>query len=143
MLNKNIYKKALFIRRVEETFLELFSKGKINGTVHTCIGQEISAICALKYIDFENDFVISNHRCHGHFLAYCDNAKGLIAELMGKITGVCAGIGSSQHLQYKNFFSNGIQGGILPLSAGISLSEKLNKSKKVVVVFIGDGTLGE
>jgi hypothetical protein len=64
-------------------------------------------------------------------------------ELLGKKEGVCSGIGSSQHLQKFNFFSNGIQGGIMPIAAGFALGNKLNNSNNIGIVFIGDGTLGE
>ena len=59
----------------------------------------------------ENDVVVSNHRCHGHFLAYGGDPQALFAELMGKPSGICGGVGGSQHLHWRNFYSNGIQGG--------------------------------
>ena len=62
---------------------------------------------------------------------------------MGKASGTCGGIGSSQHLHKENFYSNGIQGGIVPIATGMALAEKYMKNSKIVVVFIGDGTLGE
>jgi 2-oxoisovalerate dehydrogenase E1 component len=130
------------IRNVEQAFLDLFSQGKLNGTVHTCIGQELSAIAFAGQLK-KSDFVFSNHRCHGHFIAYTKEWKSLILELMGKKGGVCSGVGSSQHLHMFNFFSNGIQGGIMPLAAGFALGNKINKSRDVGVVYIGDGTLGE
>jgi 2-oxoisovalerate dehydrogenase E1 component len=136
------YKKALLIRRTEDTFLDLFDKGKMNGTVHTCSGQEFSALAFTKTLR-DDDFIFSNHRCHGHYLAKTDDLKGLIAELMGKETGTCGGVGSSQHLCNKNFYSNGIQGGILPVSAGMALSSKMDGQGNIGIVFIGDGTLGE
>ena len=58
----------------------------------------------------ENDTVCSNHRCHGHYLAKSDDIVGLLAEIMGKKDGVCGGRGGSQHLHFKNFYSNGVQG---------------------------------
>jgi len=145
MVNKvseKYYEQALLIRRTEDTFLELFNEGSMNGTVHTCSGQEFSAIAFASFLE-NQDFVFSNHRCHGHYLAKTQDLKGLIAELMGKETGTCAGIGSSQHLCNDNFFSNGVQGGIVPVSAGMSLARKKSKDKSIGIVFIGDGTLGE
>src|SRR6185312_4593203 len=142
MIDHSILKKALLIRRVEETFLELFSKGKLNGTVHTCVGQEFSAVAFAGQLK-KKDFIFSNHRCHGHYLAFTDDCYGLIAELMGKKTGTSGGIGSSQHLCNSNFFSNGIQGGITPVSAGYALAQKMLKNGAIGIVFIGDGTLGE
>ena len=141
-LNHKIIKKALLIRNVEQAFLDLFSTGKLNGTVHTCIGQELSAIAFAGQLS-KKDFVFSNHRCHGHYIEYTNEWQSLILELLGKKDGVCGGIGSSQHLQKFNFFSNGIQGGIMPLGAGYGLGNKLKLNDAIGVVYIGDGTLGE
>ncbi|MDQ8180929.1 thiamine pyrophosphate-dependent enzyme [Pelagicoccus sp. SDUM812005] len=133
---------ALLIRRVEEQFLELFSKGRLNGTVHTSVGQELSAIAFAGQLE-SSDSIFSNHRCHGHYIAFTKDYAGLIAELMGKSTGTCGGIGSSQHLQKGNFYSNGIQGGIAPNAAGLALAHKLKRNNAITTLFIGDGTLGE
>lgn len=142
MINHRVIKEALLIRRVEETFLELFSKGKLNGTVHTCVGQEMSAVAFAGQLN-KTDFIFSNHRCHGHYLSFTKDCYGLMAELMGKKTGTSGGVGSSQHLCNENFFSNGIQGGIVPVAAGYALANKLKKTEAIGIVFIGDGTLGE
>ena len=141
-INHKVIKEALTIRRVEEKFLELFSLGKLNGTVHTCVGQEFSAIAFAGQIE-KKDFIFSNHRCHGHYIAFTNDVRGLLAELLGKASGTCGGIGSSQHLCRNNFYSNGIQGGILPVAAGYALANKLKKNGAIGIVFIGDGTLGE
>jgi 2-oxoisovalerate dehydrogenase E1 component len=122
--------------------MELFSLGKLNGTVHTCVGQEFSAIAFAGQLK-KKDFVFSNHRCHGHYIAFTGDTRGLLAELLGKASGTCGGIGSSQHLCHNNFFSNGIQGGIVPVAAGYALGNKLKQNGGIGVVFIGDGTLGE
>jgi 2-oxoisovalerate dehydrogenase E1 component len=135
-------KTALTIRLVEEKFLQLFSEGKLNGTVHTCVGQEFSAMAFAGQLK-KKDFVFSNHRCHGHYIAFTGDVRGLLAELLGKETGTCGGIGSSQHLCNNNFFSNGIQGGIVPVAAGYALGNKLKKNGAIGLVYIGDGTLGE
>lgn len=141
-VNHRIIKEALRIRKVEEKFLELFSLGKLNGTVHTCVGQELSALAFAGQLK-KKDFIFSNHRCHGHYLAFTGDTRGLMAELLGKETGTSGGIGSSQHLCNNNFFSNGIQGGIVPVAAGYALGNKLKKNGAIGVVYIGDGTLGE
>ena len=133
---------ALLIRRTEETLLSLFSQGKLNGTVHTCIGQEWVGV-ALSVALSEGDTVFSNHRGHGHFIACTGDIEGLIAEIMGKTTGVCNGVGGSQHLHSKNYFSSGIQGGMIPIAVGKSLANKIDGRKDISVVLIGDGTLGE
>lgn len=141
-INHRIIREALRIRKVEEKFLELFSQGKLNGTVHTCVGQEFSALAFAGQLK-KKDFIFSNHRCHGHYIAFTGDTRGLLAELLGKRSGTCGGIGSSQHLCHNNFYSNGIQGGIVPVSAGYALGNKLKGNGAIGVVFIGDGTLGE
>ena len=137
-----ILKNALISRFVEERLLSLFSEGKLHGTVHTCIGQEFSGGVIANHLS-EGDTIFSNHRCHGHFLSHLRDIDGLIAELMGRQTGVSGGLGGSQHLQKDGFFSNGIQGGIVPVAAGLAMAHKLKKNRNISVVFIGDGTLGE
>lgn len=134
---------AVLIRTVEERLLRLFAEGKVTGTTHTCIGQELSAIMLAENLDRDRDIVFSNHRCHGHFIAWTGDVEGLIAEVMGKRTGVCEGIGGSQHLCSRRFFSNGVQGGIVPVSAGLAYAQKLSGNGGLVTVCIGDGTLGE
>src|SRR6185369_5611264 len=84
----DIIKSAFLIRKVEERILQLFNEGQIKGTVHTCIGQELIGPCLKKTLK-ENDFIVSNHRGHGHYLAMTGNIAGLIAEIMGKNTGIC------------------------------------------------------
>lgn len=141
-MDKHLIEEAILIRRVEESFLELFSRGKLNGTVHTCVGQEFSAVAFAGQLE-EKDFIFSNHRCHGHYLSFTKDYEGLIAELMGKEIGTCGGVGSSQHLCKNNFYSNGIQGGIVPVAAGMALANKIKDTGAIGLVFIGDGTLGE
>ena len=133
---------ALLIRRTEERLLELFSEGKLFGTVHTCIGQEFVGVAIARAL-LPHDNIFSNHRGHGHFLARTGNVLGLIGEVMGKSVGICAGRGGSQHLQQDHYYSNGVQGGIAPVSAGLAFAQRLQKSSGISVVFIGDGTLGE
>jgi 2-oxoisovalerate dehydrogenase E1 component len=136
------FRQALLIRRVEQSLLELFAAGKLFGTVHTCVGQELVGVAIAAHLA-PDDWMFSSHRCHGHFIAKTDLVEGLIAEVMGKTTGICGGWGGSQHLCARRFFSNGIQGGIMPVAAGLGLGEKLQASGNISVVFIGEGTLGE
>jgi len=135
-------RQALTIRLTEQRLLKLFSEGKLFGTVHTCIGQEFVGVSVARALG-PNDTVFSNHRCHGHFLAYRENLPGLIGEIMGKSIGVCGGRGGSQHLHLDHFYSNGIQGGIAPVTAGLALGHKLRGNGAIAVAYIGDGTLGE
>lgn len=137
-----LYRAMLLIRRFEERALAEFSTGKLFGTTHAYIGQEADAV-GIFDVAAPGDVVFSSHRCHGHFLAYGGDPYQLAAELMGKATGLVGGRGGSQHIQWRNFYSNGIQGGIVPLATGAALAEKVKTSGNVALVFIGDGTLGE
>jgi len=140
--NLTLYRRLYLIRRFEETVLDNFPRGVFYGTTHTYLGQEANAVGVLANIQ-PDDVVVSNHRSHGHFLAYGGEMRALFAELMGKSTGVCAGRGGSQHLHWKNFYSNGVLGGTLPVATGMALAEKFKNSGAIAVAFMGDGTLGE
>jgi len=140
--NVSLYRSLYLIRRFEEMVLENFPRGIFFGTTHTYLGQEADAVGVLADIQ-PGDVVFSNHRCHGHFLTYGGDPRALFAELMGRATGVCGGRGGSQHLHWNNFYSNGVQGGILPIATGMALAEKRKASRAITVAFLGDGTLGE
>lgn len=139
---ERVYRSMLLIRRFENRLLELFSEGKLSGTTHTYAGQEAIAVSVVEHLQ-EGDVVFSNHRCHGHYLARENDPEGLLAEIMGRTNGTCGGRGGSQHLQRRNFYSNGIQGSYMPIVVGMALAERDKKSDSIVVAFIGDGTWGE
>lgn len=138
----DFYRNMLRIRRFEEQVLELFPRGLFYGTTHTYIGQEANAVGVLAWLE-SDDIVVSNHRCHGHFLAYGGSMEALAAELMGRSTGVCGGRGGSQHLQWRAFYANGILGGTVPMAVGMAYAAQKKSPGSVVFSFIGDGTLGE
>jgi TPP-dependent pyruvate/acetoin dehydrogenase alpha subunit len=137
-----LMQEMLRIRFFEERVLEEFSKGRLFGTTHTCIGQEADAVGVIGALR-RTDVVFSNHRGHGHFLAHGGSMNALAAELMGRSTGASGGRGGSQHLHFPNFYSNGVQGGIVPCAVGMALAEKTRNSGAIVAVFLGDGTFGE
>lgn len=139
----DLYRLMYTIRYFEERLLELFSKGFLNGTTHTYIGQEANAVGIIDNLIPSKDIIFSNHRGHGHYISFTDDIDGLLFEIMGLKTGICSGKGGSQHLCNKNFYTNGIQGGIVPITVGMSFAEKVNRTNSVSTVFIGDGTLGE
>ncbi len=131
----------LFIRRFEQNLLDLFADGRLHGTAHTCLGQEYIPVALAPLL--RNDFIFSNHRGHGHYLAHCGDAIGLLAELMGREGGVTGGYGGSQHLRRENFLSTGVQGESLPIAAGVALHFQRTGQPKIAVAYIGDGTWGE
>jgi len=137
-----VLRRALRIRAVESSLLDLFQAGKISGTIHTCIGQELSPAIIADHLNSE-DFFTSNHRCHGHFLVRTEDWQGLVLEILGSRDGVCRGVGSSQHLAGKGFLSNGPQASLLPVGTGIAYSFRGQEQKPIVFSFVGEGTLGE
>ena len=135
MTHDALLEKALLIRLTEERLLELYQSGQVHGTLHTCIGQEMAAVTVCAALG-PGDAVLSNHRGHGHYLAFTDDVEGLITE-------VRSGTGGSQHLCRDGFLSSGIQGGLAPVALGLSYARRMQRQNKIAVLFIGDGTLGE
>ena len=138
-----IYGFGHLIRLTEQLLLELFSKGLLSGTTHTCIGQELCQMSVIRALDDPDDVVLSNHRNHGHFLTYSGAFDELVCEIMGRESGVCGGVGGSQHIAYRRFHSNGVQAGMTAIGAGLALARRLRGSRAIVSCFVGDGTLGE
>ena len=131
----------LFIRRFEETLLDLFADGDLSGTTHTCLGQEYVPVAIAPLT--RSDFIFSNHRGHGHYLAHCGDPEGLLAEIMGREGAPCRGVGGSQHLLREHFLSTGVQGESLPVAVGVALHFKRTRQDRIAVAYIGDGTWGE
>jgi acetoin:2,6-dichlorophenolindophenol oxidoreductase subunit alpha len=134
--------RLLFIRRFEEKVLDLFAEGQASGTTHTCLGQEYIPVAISPLLE-QQDFVLSNHRGHGHYLARYDDPEGLLAEIMGRSGAVCNGVGGSQHLYRPGFLSTGVQGESLAVGLGVALHFKKSGKQALVVAYIGDGTWGE
>jgi TPP-dependent pyruvate/acetoin dehydrogenase alpha subunit len=134
--------RLLLIRRFEEALLDLFAAGLLSGTTHTCIGQEHIPVALSALLD-EGDFVFSNHRGHGHYLARFGDPQGLLAEIMGREGAVCNGVGGSQHILRDRYLSTGIQGESLPVAAGAALRLKRREPGRLALAYVGDGTWGE
>jgi pyruvate dehydrogenase E1 component alpha subunit len=134
--------RLLLIRHFELALLRLFERGALNGTTHTCLGQEYVPV-ALRTLLRDDDFVFSNHRGHGHFLARYAEPYGLLAEIMGREGAVCGGVGGSQHIYHRRFLSTGVQGESLPVAVGVALRLKRTAPGALACAYIGDGTWGE
>ena len=139
---ERLYERMYLIRRTEETLLDLFSKGKLAGTTHTCIGQEAISAAVGENLR-SGDVVFGTHRGHGHYLSYGGPLDQLLAEVMGRNSKLCGGRGGSQHLHFENFYSNGVLGGTVGNATGVALAERLKGTEAITVAFLGDGTLGE
>lgn len=138
-----LYAYGQLLRQTETLILDMFSRGLLSGTTHTCLGQELCQMAVVRALDDADDVVLSNHRNHGHFLTYSGQFLGLVAEIMGREAGICGGYGGSQHMAYRHFHSNGVQAGMTGIGAGLALARRRAGSNALVAVMIGDGTLGE
>jgi pyruvate dehydrogenase E1 component alpha subunit len=136
------YYQMVLIRKFETRCDELYQEKKITGVyLHLYSGHEASGVGALAAIE-ERDHVITAYRDHGVALARGINPKPLMAEMMGKLTGVSGGKGGSMHLASRehNFWGGyAIVGGHLPLAAGIAFASRYNNTDEVTISFIGDG----
>ena len=147
MNNKNLVlkflEKSYLIRFTEEEISKRYSEQKMRCPVHLSIGQEIPS-AALNLILKKNDYAISYHRAHAHYLAKGCSLKKMIAEIYGKSTGCSGGVGGSMHLvdKKKNFIgSTAIVSSSIPVGAGFAYS--LKNKKKRVCVYIGDASCEE
>ena len=132
----------LLIRHFELAVLAMFGASEIAGTTHTAIGQEPVPV-ALAPLLREEDVVLSNHRGHGHYLARYPEPAGLLAEIMGREGGLCRGVGGSQHLHRRGYWSTGVQGETLPVAVGMALDARRQGRGSLVLVYVGDGSWGE
>lgn len=132
----------LLIRHFELSLLDLFDRGMVAGTTHTCLGQEHLPVALAPLLD-DADYVFSNHRGHGHYLARFGDPYGLLAEIMGREGAICGGIGGSQHILRDRFLTTGVQGQNVPVATGVALRLKRTEPGRLAVVHIGDGTWGE
>jgi len=129
------------IRRYEEKVEELYSLGKVHGTMHLSIGQE-AIPGAWSLLIEPDDYLISHHRGHGHCLAKGASPDFMMAELLGKETGYCRGRGGSMHIAdvtKNNLGANGVVGGGIPIAVGLGLSIKMKQEKRLALSVFGDG----
>ena len=142
---KKIFFSMLRIRIIEETIANRYSEWKMRCPTHLSTGQE--AVAAVAGIALrKDDFVLSTHRSHGHYLAKGGDLNKMMAEIYGKATGCTAGKGGSMHLLDKSvgfMGSTSIVGGTIPISVGLGLSIKLKGTDQISCVFFGDGATEE
>jgi len=135
------YRQMVLVRRFEQKCAELYQMGKIGGFLHLYIGQEAVAVGSIG-ARREQDHVITAYRDHAHALLVGADTKALMAELMGKATGVSKGKGGSMHMAdvSRNYWGGyGIVGGHIPLGTGLALAEQYKGTDAVVLCYMGDG----
>lgn len=131
------------IRLFEERVGQLVRAGEIDGLIHLSTGQEgvAAAVCSQLRDD---DHVYSGHRAHGHAIAQGASLGRVMAELMGRDTGLCRGLGGSMHLvdvEHGFMGATGVVGGNVPIALGSALAAHLRGLDTVSVVFFGDGAV--
>jgi pyruvate dehydrogenase E1 component alpha subunit len=140
-----MYRRMVRIRQFEDAVEGMHARGTIPGALHTSQGQEaeiVGACLALR----PDDYMVGNHRSHGHPIGKGAKLRGLMAELMGRATGVCHGKGGSMHLADFSVGSLGetsIVGSGIPVAAGAALGAKMRGSDRVTLCFFGDGASNE
>lgn len=134
-------RRMLRIRRFDERASVLMMDSRIPGGLHNSIGQEAEIVGACMAVR-DDDYMTGNHRSHGHPIGKGVALAPLMAELFGKVTGVCKGKGGSMHLadfSVGSLGESGIVGSLMPVAVGAGLSARLRRSDQVCLCFFGDG----
>ncbi len=137
----NLYHQMVVIRRVEERAAELYQQGKIGGFLHLYIGQE-AVSTGLISARRPEDRIITAYRDHGVAINCGLSAKEVMAELLGKATGISHGMGGSMHMAdvTKNYWGgHAIVGAHLPIAAGLALGDVYQKNQAVTMCMFGEG----
>ena len=140
-LQLETYRRMLRIRAFEKAVEKLIKEGEVPGSAHSSVGQEATIVGACMALR-DDDYISGTHRSHGHPIGKGADVKPLLAEIMGKATGVCRGRGGSMHLADSKVGSIGesaIIGGGIPIAAGAALSAQVRGTDQVALSFFGDG----
>src|SRR5690606_35684049 len=136
-----LYRDMVRVRIFEEEIVDAFRAGLIPGSTHPCIGQEATKVGALDVIE-PRDLVLATYRGHAEALLKGIDPVGILAELMGRRTGINGGKGGSMHLADPSLglmTTNAIVAGHIPHAGGVALSCQFRKTGPVVLCFFGDG----
>ena len=138
---QDLYVTMRRIRAFEDKTADLFEEGVVKGTAHSYKGEEAIAAGVCEALR-DDDIIASYHRGHGHCIAKGARIDRMMAELMGRQTGYCQGLGGSMHIadmELNIMGANGIVGAAMPLATGAGLAAKLQGTDRVAVAFFGDG----
>ena len=138
---KNVYR----IRSIEEAIAKEYLKYEMRCPTHLSIGQEAVPSCIQEFIN-KNDYAVSGHRGHAHYLAKGGNLKKMLCEIFGKENGCANGRGGSMHLIDRSVGFAGttaIVGNSIPIGVGLAFSQKLEKNKNITIIYFGDGAVEE
>lgn len=136
-----LYRSMLVIRECEAQLNDLFARNLFPGYIHSYLGQEACAVGICAGLA-ETDYIVSNHRGRGHYLAKGMALKPMVAEMLGKATGICGGRGGEMHAADPALGilgGNGIVGAGMPIGAGAALAAQMDGQGAVAVAFFGEG----
>ncbi len=140
-----LYEDMARVRIFEEEVVDAFRAGLVPGSTHPCIGEEAIKAGALDAIE-PSDLVLATYRGHGEALLKGTDPVAMMAELMGRQTGINGGKGGSMHLADPSvglMTTNAIVAGHIPHAGGVALGCRFRKSGQVVLCFFGDGAACE
>lgn len=144
-IKRRLFYEMLRIRAVQRRIEDEYHLDEMKTPVHLCIGQEATAVGVCAALE-KDDYIQSNHRSHGHYLAKGGDLKALIAELFCRETGCSRGFGGSMHVidtSVGHMGSSSIVGGGIPIGTGLALAAQMKGEKRVSAVFFGDGAADE
>jgi TPP-dependent pyruvate/acetoin dehydrogenase alpha subunit len=139
-----LYEDMLLVRVFEQCLEEQHRRGNVPGLLHTGVGHE-ATLAAIAHALRPTDGFFPDHRCHGLCLLAGSPGEKLLAEVMGRATGVCGGRGGSMHLADENvgnFGGNTVEGAMMATCLGPALVWKMRGEENLSAVVIGDGTVG-
>ncbi|MFW9929716.1 MAG: thiamine pyrophosphate-dependent dehydrogenase E1 component subunit alpha [Candidatus Thorarchaeota archaeon] len=142
---KDLHHRMVVIRLFEEHIREALFRNEIKTPCHLYLGEE--AVAAGVCVNLtEQDYIFSNHRSHGHYIAKGGDLNKLMAEIYGRETGCSRGRGGSMHVSAPEVSLLGtaamVSAGI-PMGVGAALGCKLQNNGKISVPFFGDGATEE
>lgn len=141
----SLYRQMVRIRKFEDKLYELFLRSVVPGTMHQYTGQEAVAVGVCAHLT-KDDYITSTHRGHGHCIAQGVRINAIMAEMFGKATGCCKGLGGSMHIADFGagmLGANGIVGGGIPIAVGAGWTCKYKNNEHVSVAFFGEGASNE
>jgi pyruvate dehydrogenase E1 component alpha subunit len=139
------YRDMLLIRRFEEKAGQMYGMGLIGGFCHLYIGQE-AVVVGMQANVGPNDAVLTSYRDHGHMLACGMDAKGVMAELTGRSTGISRGKGGSMHMfsaEKKFYGGHGIVGAQVSIGTGLGFAQRYRGNDGVTMTYFGDGAANQ
>lgn len=142
---REMFRAMTLIRRFEEKASEEYMAGRIGGFLHLAIGEEAAIVGTVSALR-PDDPLTSTYREHGQALARGSDPRAIMAELLGRSTGICGGRGGSMHLMdigRSLYGGYGIVGGAVPLALGLAWAARYRDGDQVAVSMFGEGAANQ